>query len=690
MNAPLSSGGDMAHSDDSAEPGTVVWLPEPGATSLMRGFREWLISQGYVSAGNYDELWQWSVDHVEDFWSSIWRYFDVQAAAEPYTILPSTQMPGAQWFPGAELNWAQHALRSGADADMAIIEVCEPGGPETRETTWHELRRQVAALASTFRGLGVAPGDRVAAYVPNTTEAVVGFLAAAAVGATWVSCGQDYSAAGAISRLGQLDPSVLLVADGYRYGGKSRDRRTAIAELRAALPTLEATIIYYRLDREPVPDSIDWADATAGDHELACDQVPFSHPLWVLFSSGTTGRPKGIMHGHGGVLLDNFKTLALHLNIRAGDRFCWYTSPSWLMWNTLVAGLVVGATIVCYDGSPSYPGPDALWDIAARHRVSVLGTSPAYLQSCEREDTHPARDHDLSALRVLGVTGSVLPPAAYFWAQREVGGTVQVASVTGGTDVVTALAGSSPDMPVWAGELSVRCLGVDLQAWDASGHAVRDEVGELVVVTPMPTMPVGFWNDPDGSRYRGAYFEMFPGTWRHGDWITLTSRGSVIVHGRSDATLNRNGVRMGSADIYAAVEHLPEIAEALVLGVELSDGRYWMPLFVALTGVGTLDDGLRGKIRDAIRSGASPRHVPDDIFAVRGIPHTRTGKKLEVPVKRIFQGAVPSEVVDPQSVDDFDLIGDFVAVADARSGFLTATNQPSRAASAEAPIQGSR
>ncbi|KAF0964687.1 Acetyl-coenzyme A synthetase [Rhodococcus sp. T7] len=472
----------------------------------------------------------------------------------------------------------------------------------------------------------------------------------------WAACGQDYSAPAALNRLGQLEPAALITADGYRFAGKEHDRLGAVAELRAGLsPAL--TVVVPHLDADAAVDgALTWAEAIAGGDALEPVPVPFDHPLWVVFSSGTTGLPKGIVHGHGGVLLEHVKSLALHLDIGREDIFFWYTSPSWMMWNFQTAGLLVGATIVCYDGSPSYPTPDALWALVSRLSVTVLGTSPGYVLACDKAGVIPVRDHDLSALRAVGVTGSTLPAASSLWLSENVGRGVPVVSITGGTDVVSAFIGGARTVPVWPGELSAPCLGVAVEAFDESGRPVRDEVGELVVTAPMPSMPVSFWNDPDGKRYLEAYFEVFPGVWRHGDWITITDRGTVLMHGRSDSTLNRNGIRMGSADIYQVVEKLPEVAEALVVGVDLADGGYWMPLFVVLSEGAVLDDALKQRIRGAIREQASPRHVPDDIIEAPGIPHTRTGKKLEVPLKRIFQGADAGRTVDRSAVDDPELI----------------------------------
>ncbi|MGH8860302.1 MAG: acetoacetate--CoA ligase, partial [Jatrophihabitantaceae bacterium] len=501
-----------------------------------------------------------------------------------------------------------------------------------------------------------------AGYLPNSSEAVIAFLATAAVGAIWSACGMDYAPSAALGRFAQLEPLVLFAADGYRNGGKEYDRTGAVAEVRAGLPSLRATVAVERLGTAPIPDSVPWDAAVGFVGRLVTTPVPFDHPLWVLFSSGTTGLPKGIVHGHGGVLLEHLKTLALQSNLGPGDRFWWYTTPSWMMWNYQVSGLLVGATIVCYDGSPTHPTTDAVWRLAAELGVTLLGTSPAYLAACAKAGVHPGRDYDLSALRTLGVTGSTLPAPSYHWVAENVGSHVQVASITGGTDVVSAFAGGAPVVPVWAGEISAAALGVALDAYDENGKSVRGEVGELVITRPMPSMPVMFWNDPDDRRYREAYFDTYPGVWRHGDFVTITDHGSVVMHGRSDATLNRNGIRMGSADIYEAVEQIPEILEAMVIGVDEPDGAYWMPLFVTLQPGTELDDALRARIKTAIREHASPRHVPDEVHAAPGIPHTRTGKKLEVPVKRLLQGAVSGGAFDAGSVDDPTLIDWYMEV----------------------------
>jgi len=608
--------------------------------------------------GDYQRLWQWSVRDLPGFWRAVWEYFDLGDI--PGEVLAEDRMPGAVWFPGTRLNYVDRVLRQSRADRPAILAAAEDEPP--REVSWAELLGRTAALAQTLRDLGVTPGDRVVGYLPNIPEAVVAFLATASIGAVWSACGQDYSPKAALDRLGQLEPTVLITADGYRFGGRAHDKSADIAALRAGLPTLRSTVVVHRLGVD-VPGTTPWTEAaTPGEStpELRPEPVAFDHPLWIVFSSGTTGLPKGIVHGHGGVVLEHLKAVALQSDIGGEDTFFWYTSPSWMMWNFQVAGLLVGSTIVCYDGSPAHPAPDGLWRLAAEVRATVLGTSPGYVLACIKAGAHPAAEHDLSALRLVGITGSALPPSSALWLRDEVG--VPVASISGGTDVVSAFLGWARTVPVWPGELSVPYLGVALDSYDEAGRSVRGEVGELVITAPMPSMPVHFWRDEDGKRYHDAYFDMFPGVWRHGDWITRTDHGSVVVHGRSDSTLNRHGIRMGSADIYQAVEGLPEVTEALVIGVEQPDGGYWMPLFVLLAPGAELTDELVGRIEQTIRTEVSPRHVPDEILLAPGIPHTRTGKKLEVPIKKLLQGADPSRVVERSAVDAPDLLDWYAAV----------------------------
>jgi acetoacetyl-CoA synthetase len=638
---------------------TPIWTPssEQLHSSHLTQFVRWVGVRHDRTFADYHSLWSWSVENVEQFWADIVDYFAVRFHSPADTVLAEAKMPAAHWFPGATLNYAEQVLTPDRGTGTAVIGIGED--QPVAELAWSELHRQVAAFAHTLRRSGVAPGDRVAAYAPNIPETVVAFLATASIGATWASCGQEYPAEAAVGRLSQLGPVVLIAADGYRHGGRVYDRTRDVATLRAGLPSLRLVVGVSRLG-VGVPDSVQWDSATAGEHTLSIEAVPFEHPLWVLFTSGTSGAPKGIVHGHGGIMLEHLKNHALHLEVGPDDTFFWFTSPSWTMWNMQVSGLLLGATIVCYDGSPTHPATDELWRVAAENQVTHFGTSPAYLRACQAADVHPAQDYDLSALRVLGSTGAILPAAAYHWIHEQVTSRAMIASTSGGTDVCSAFAGGAATVPVWPGEISVRTLGVALAAFDEHHHPLTDQLGELVITAPTPSMPLYFWNDPDGARLRSAYFDDIPGVWRHGDWITVTDRGSVVVHGRSDATLNRNGIRMGSAEIYHALESIPEIVDSLVVGVEQPDGGYWMPLFVQLATGAQLDSELTERIQSAIRHGASPRHIPDEIRVAPGVPHTRTGKRLEVPVKRMLQGA-RTGFIDPGAVAEPELLDWYAA-----------------------------
>ncbi|MEU2252687.1 acetoacetate--CoA ligase [Nocardia xishanensis] len=642
------------------------WVPTERdiADAKVTDFARFVAARTGVATSDYHSLWQWSVDDLAGFWRAVWEYF--QLGEIDGEVLASTEMPGAQWFPGTRLNYVDQIVRQARTDRPAILAVGEDA--PTREVSWVELIDATAAFARTLRELGVRPGDRVVGYLPNIPEAVIAFLATASLGAIWSACGQDYSPKAALDRLGQLEPTVLVTADGYRFGGKAHDKRADIAALQEGFGTLRATVAVSRLGLE-VPGAVPWNEAIDTDNVAAVietETVDFDHPLWIVFSSGTTGLPKGIVHGHGGVLLEHLKAVALQSDIGEDDTFFWYTSPSWMMWNFQIAGLLVGATIVCYDGSPTYPAPDALWRIAAETRATVLGTSPGYVLACIKAGVVPRDEHDLAALRTVGITGSALPPSSALWLRDNVGEGVPVNSISGGTDVVSAFIGGVRTVPVWPGELSAPYLGVALDSFDTEGKPVRGEVGELVITAPMPSMPVSFWRDPDGKRYHDAYFDMFPGVWRHGDWITITDHGSIVVHGRSDSTLNRHGIRMGSADIYQSVERLPEITEALVIGAEQPDGGYWMPLFVVLAPGAELTDELRERVNSTIRTEVSPRHVPDEILVAPGIPHTRTGKKLEVPIKKLFQGAEAARVVERSAVDDPDLLDWYATIRPAK------------------------
>ncbi|MEV0966722.1 MULTISPECIES: acetoacetate--CoA ligase [unclassified Streptomyces] len=638
-----------------------LWQPDADriAAARITRFQAWAADRhGAPAEGGYPALHRWSVDRLETFWQAVADWFDVRFSTPGECVLADRGMPGAQWFPGATLNYAEHALRTAEDParahEPALIHLDETHDPAP--VSWSELRRQVGSLAAELRALGVRPGDRVSGYLPNIPQAVTALLATAAVGATWTSCAPDFGARSVLDRFQQVEPVVLFTVDGYRYGGKEHDRTDVVAELRRELPTLRA-VVHIPLLGSPAPEgALEWSALTAGDAEPVFEQVPFAHPLWVLYSSGTTGLPKAIVQSQGGILLEHFKQLGLHCDLGPGDRFFWYTSTGWMMWNFLVSGLLTGTTVVLYDGSPGHPDTGAQWAIAERTGTTLFGTSAAYVMACRKAGVHPARDHDLSTVRCVATTGSPLPPDGFRWLHDEVREDLWIASVSGGTDVCSCFAGAVPTLPVHIGELQAACLGTDLQSWDPHGKPVIGEVGELVVTNPMPSMPIRFWNDPDGSRYRDSYFEMFPGVWRHGDWITITDHGSVVIHGRSDSTLNRQGVRMGSADIYEVVERLPEIKESLVIGLEEPDGGYWMPLFVHLAPGAALDDDLRSRIKRTIREQLSPRHVPDEIIEVPAVPHTLTGKRIEVPVKRLLQGTALTSAVNPGSVDDLDLL----------------------------------
>ncbi|GAA1988887.1 acetoacetate--CoA ligase [Kitasatospora viridis] len=662
----------MTTPHNGTDPTEPLWRPDPAraAASRLVAFQQWAAA-GYgapaaplapapddaAAATRYADLHAWSTEDLTRFWTAVTEYFDVRFSTPPTAVLPDPAMPGAQWFPGARLNYAEHALRFAddpANADRPAILHLDETTAEPVAVSWAELRRQTAALAATLRAQGVVPGDRVAGYLPNIPQAVVALLATASIGAIWTSCAPDFGARSVLDRFQQLEPTALLAVDGYHYGGKDHDRTAVVEELRRELPSVRTFVHVPLLGGDAPEGALDWAAATAGEVEPDYAQVPFEQPLWVLYSSGTTGLPKAIVQSQGGILVEHLKQAALHVDLGPGDRFFWYTSTGWMMWNFLVAGLLVGATVVTYDGSPGHPTTGALWEVAARTRATVLGTSAAYVIASRKAELHPGRDLDLSSVRCIGTTGSPLPPDGFQWIYDEVKPDVWLASVSGGTDVCSCFVGGVPTLPVYLGEIQAPCLGAAVESWDVSGKPHTDEVGELVVTKPLPSMPTGFWNDPEGTRYRDSYFDTYPGTWRHGDWITVTSRGTVVIHGRSDSTLNRQGVRMGSADIYEVVERLPEITESLVIGLEEENGGYWMPLFVVLAPGAVLDDELRGRIRSALREQLSPRHVPDEVIAVNGLPHTLTGKRIEVPVKRLLAGTPLVQAVNPGSVDNLD------------------------------------
>ena len=649
------------------EEGTVLWEP-PAArqeASTLAAYMRWLAVHKRRSFSSYAALWAWSVDDLESFWESIWEFFAVQAATPYRTVLSSRAMPGAEWFSGATLNYAEHVFRNASAERPALVVASEtqPG----RAVSWAELERDVAALAAALRAMGIGRGDRVAAYLPNIPEAVVGLLACATIGAIWSSCAPDMGPAGTIDRFSQIAPKVLLAVEGYVYGGKRFDHRPAVAALQEALPSLEHIILVAYLDAPegaPPAGTRWWHDvlAESGASTLAFEQVPFDHPLWVLYSSGTTGLPKPIVQGQGGILLEHLKSLALQLDLAPSDRFFWFTTTGWMMWNFLVGGLLVGCTVLLYDGSPARPDIGALWAFAEASGMTFFGTSAAYIAACIKAGIQPVTQYDLHALRGIGSTGSPLALEGFQWVYEQVKADLALASISGGTDVCTAFVGSSPLLPVYAGEIQCRSLGAAVFAFDAHGQPLVDQVGELVITSPMPSMPLHFWNDPEFRRYRESYFGLFPNVWRHGDWCKITARGTVVIYGRSDATINRQGIRMGTSDIYRAVEALPEVIDSLVVDLEMLGRASFMALFVVLAPEAVLDAGLKQRIGAAIRAAISARLVPDAIFAVPEVPRTLNGKKMELPVKKILLGLPAAQVANPESMQNPDALAYFAAL----------------------------
>jgi acetoacetyl-CoA synthetase len=638
---------------------TVLWQPDEAFAerTRLRAYMRWLAEARGVDAATYDELWRWSIGDLEGFWSSIAAYFDVRFHVPPRAVLGRREMPGTEWFPDAELSLPEHILR-GRDDDAVAIRHASELRP-LRELTWGELRALVARIQAGLRDLGVGRGDRVAAYMPNIPETIAAFLAVAGLGAIWSSCSPDFGARSVIDRFAQIEPTVLLAVDGYRYGGRDYDRGAVVEEIHEQVGGTLVRLGYL--------DGSGWQDGFLGragaDSALELAPVPFDHPLWVLYSSGTTGLPKAIVHGHGGILLEQLKKLNLHLDAHDGDRIFWFTTTGWMMWNFLVGVLLTPASIVLYDGNPGTPSLDRLWELAAQAGITCFGTSAAFIANCMKAGVRPAAGRDLSALRSVGSTGSPLSPEGFRWVYDELGSDTWLFSTSGGTDVCTAFVGGVPLEPVYEGELQARSLGCDVQAFDEAGRPLVDEVGELVITQPMPSMPLFFWSDPDGDRLREAYFEMYPGVWRHGDWIEITSRGTAIIYGRSDSTINRGGVRMGTSEIYRVVLALDEIVDALVVDVPRTGTENWMALFVVLRDDAELDDGLRAAIARRVREDCSPRHVPDDVFAVAAVPRTLSGKVLEVPVKRILAGTPPERAASRDSLANPEALDWFVEFA---------------------------
>lgn len=658
--------------------GDLLWRPDEARRNEanITSYKRWLADNRGLSVNGYHDLWRWSVSNPDGFWESIWDYFDIQAA-EPYqSICPNRAMPGEAdfagampgegWFEGARLNYAEHVFRNQTGDRPALIYRSENG--PVKELSWHDLESAVASVASWLRDNGIEAGDRVVGYLPNVPQAVVCFLACASVGAVWSSCSPDFGTTSVVDRFRQVEPSVLFCTDGYAYDGKEFDETQTISELQSALPTVDETIgvphFHEEFSADQASEITPWKEVVSYPNDgLSFEDVPFRHPLWVLFSSGTTGPPKPIVHGHGGILLELKKTLRFHMDLEDGDRFFWYTSTAWMMWNYLISGLLVGAVPMLYDGSPNYPDLQVLWEFAEETSMNLFGTSADYLMSCREADLEPGDSYDLGALQTVGQTASPLPPEGYEYVYDAIKGDVWLNSASGGTDVCSGFLAGVPTLPVYAGELQARALGCKLHAFNDDGDPVVGEPGELVLTEPLPSMPIAFWGDLNDERYRNSYFKTYPGVWQHGDLMELTDRGTAVVLGRSDATINRKGVRFGTSEIYSVVEDLPEISDSLAVGVELRGGEYYFPLFVAVADGHEFNDELKQTIRTALRSTLSPHHVPDEVLKVDSIPRNLVGKKLEVPVKDLLRGKPLDAVVNIENTENPEAIRTFEQIA---------------------------
>ncbi|MCE6989119.1 acetoacetate--CoA ligase [Dyadobacter sp. CY323] len=640
-------------------------LWKPGRTLLeqsnLKKYMDWLFVKKGLYFRSYHDLWEWSVTDLEDFWESLWHYFNIKSHDLYLEVLqyPQSGMIGTKWFTRAKLNYAEHIFKNKTKDRPAILFQSE--GTELTEISWESLEKEVAAVATWLRQRGVRPGDRVAAVLPNIPQTVVAFLATNAVGAVWSSCSPDFGKPAISERFSQIEPKVLFIADGYLYNGKKYDITSFAQELSAALPSVKDTVLINYIDVEIKPERFtSWEDILhLQNFGLEFEPVAFDHPIWILYSSGTTARPKAITHGVGGCLIEHLKALTLHQNVKPGDRYFWYSTTGWMMWNYALGSMLCGATLVLYDGAPAYPSSQVLWTLAEKARITHFGGGAAYFISSMKNGVSITSER-LSSLETIGSTGSPLPSDVYEWIYKQVKKDVWLISLSGGTDVCSAFVGGCPILPVYAGEIQCRMLGCRIESFDENGKPVSDELGEMVITQPMPSMPIYFWNDEHHEKYLESYFEMYPNTWRHGDWIKITDRKSVIIYGRSDATLNRGGVRIGTAEIYRAVESIPDVKDSLAVYLEKSNGEGTISLFVVLYKDKSLTDELKSQIKDVLRSQYSPRHVPDTIEQVDDIPYTINGKKMEAPMKRILMGQDPSKVINIDTMRNPESLKAFV------------------------------